>query len=355
MLWLLGPAACEPAGAPGAPTTQRWAVEPLVAADQVGLPGADVVAPSVLVTDSAGSPARQVRVAFTVRSGDGSVGAAEARTDADGRAWAVQWTLGQRLGLQQVRVSLVDEPLVRIDFNATAIPLHGPLRMDGQCAAPDSLDPVAWTLPKSAARVAVRQPLTVVAIGSSSTVGVGASVPDSAYPALLARHLARLYPASPVTVYNAGRGAQDLAQLQARFASDVASRSPQLVILQTGSVDAMNGADPDAFEARLRDAVASLQGLGADVVLLDSQRYPGVGESAGYRTIQARMRRVADDLGLPLVRRYELMTWWLQSGTYAYSQVLSADQLHPSDLTYSCTARQLAEGVARAVVRSSAP
>jgi len=89
------------------------------------------------------------------------------------------------------------------------------------------------------------------------------------------------------------------------------------------------------------------------VILLDSQRYPGLGESATYRAFQTTMRRVADERGVPLVRRYQFMSHWIENGIYTYAQALSSDVFHPSDLTYSCTARSLAEGIAGAVRRAS--
>ncbi|MFN8722727.1 MAG: OpgC domain-containing protein [Rhodospirillales bacterium] len=55
------------------------------------------------------------------------------------------------------------------------------------------------TLPRTCAAVAAGQPLVVVAIGSSSTAGAGATAPERAYPAQLeAAHLRRLSPRVPV-------------------------------------------------------------------------------------------------------------------------------------------------------------
>jgi acyl-CoA thioesterase I len=351
---LLALAGCAgDAVAPWSPPTQapHWVLVATGPGAVAALPGSEAPAPTVTVTDVNGYLAPNIAVRFTVEDGGGSIAVTEVVADSFGVATAGRWQLGAALGVQRVRAEVADEPAATTDFVTTAIPAQGPLRSDARCAMPDSLFPAGWTLPRTAERLARRQPLTVVAIGSSSTVGVGATVPDSTYPALLARHLRALYPASDITVYNAGRGAQQLDQLQARFAADVGSREPQLVVLQTGTVDAINGVAPQAFEARLRDAVTALGDLGAEVVLLDSQRYPGFGEGTSYRAFQAAMRRVANERGLPLVRRYDLMSHWVERGIYTYPQILGTDAFHPGDLTYSCTGRYLAEGFAGAVRR----
>ena len=312
---LMALAACGDAAAPAAPAAPpRFILWSVVPREQVGLAGADATPPVVVATDSSGNLAANVTVRFTVRDGEGNIESPQVIADGTGHASAGRWVLGPGLGLQRVRAEVVGEPESAIEFITTAIPVEGPMRFDGRCSPPDSLLPLGWSLPKTAERLARREPLTVVAIGSSSTQGIGASVPDSAYPALLARHLHRLYPASAVTVYNAGRSSQQLDQLQARFESDVFARDTQLVILQTGTIDARNGVPLATVEARLRDAIDTIQAAGAEVILLDSQRYPGFGESTTYRAFQVTMRRVAEERGIPLVRRYVLLSHWIETG-----------------------------------------
>jgi hypothetical protein len=51
-------------------------------------------------------------------------------------------------------------------------------------------------------------PILVLAIGSSSKQGVGASSPAASYPALLQLALSRRFPEADVDVINAGKGAE---------------------------------------------------------------------------------------------------------------------------------------------------
>lgn len=332
-------------GSPDAPTRPRWTLTAAAPSAQVGLAGGEVTPPTVEVRDSSGNRVAGIPVRFGVEQGGGRIDVERTTTDLNGQASARYWVLGSTLGLQRVRAQVVGEPRASAVFDATAIPVAGPLDSDARCPQPDSLRPSSWQLARTSGRVAGRLPLAVVAIGSSSTVGIGASIADSAYPALLQRHLRRLFPASAATVHNAGREGERLDQLQARIARDVAARAPHLVVLQTGTIDAIQRVDPDVFARQLRDVLDQLAATGADVVMLDSQRYPDVGESASYRAMQQLMRQVAAERGVPLVRRYDVMTYWVTGRIYTYPQVLAPDLFHPSDLTYSCTARALSEGI----------
>lgn len=314
--------------------------------DRAGIAAADGYAPAVRVTDATGAPIARVRVSFSVVSGDGHLAAGQAVTNAAGVASAGRWSLGGALGVQQARAFIGDSIATR--FRVTAVPATGPLNMDGRCPASDSVRPTGWVLPRLTARVAAREPLTIVAIGSSSTAGHGASTADSSYPSLLRRHLVRAFPASAITVRNQGIGGQSLPSLQARFANDVLAASPHLVVLQTGTIDAQGSVPLATFVAQLHAAIDQLLGAGTDVVLMDSQWYPG-GEYQRYRDFQVAMATVASTRGIPIVRRYAWMAEVRASGTYTAAQLLASDGFHTSDLTYSCTARLLAEGIVGAV------
>jgi hypothetical protein len=72
----------------------------------------------VRVTDSSGSPARQVDVAWSVLDGDGSVTSAVTRTDGQGRA-EVQWVLGPTKGEQRVSATAAQHGSVTFQATGT--------------------------------------------------------------------------------------------------------------------------------------------------------------------------------------------------------------------------------------------
>lgn len=148
---------------------------------------------------------------------------------------------------------------------------------------------------------------------------------------------------------NAGVGGHSLDTLRVRFAREVFPQRPQLVILQTGTIDYLFGLSPETFAPKLRAAIADLLDAGVDVVLLDSQWYPGGGEDARYRAFQQVIAAEGAARGVPVVRRYAWMADMDARRIYTPQQMLATDLFHPSDLAYSCTGRMVAEGLVRTV------
>src|SRR5580658_8021225 len=84
-------------------------------------------------------------------------------------------------------------------------------------------------------RLTSGKPLTIVAIGSSSTAGAGASSPDASYPSRLAAELKQRFPAQAITVLNRGVNGEETDNMMARFSTDVIAAHPQLVLWQVGT------------------------------------------------------------------------------------------------------------------------
>ena len=84
----------------------------------------------------------------------------------------------------------------------------------------------AQPLSRVAERLADGRPVKIVAFGSSSTEGAGASKPSASYPSRLAEELARWFPDNQITVLNRGVGGNDAADMLARLDSDVIAERP---------------------------------------------------------------------------------------------------------------------------------
>src|SRR5690242_5713406 len=103
------------------------------------------------------------------------------------------------------------------------------------CSAPADLVRLVNPLKRVAQRIAGGQSLTIVAIGSSSTFGAGASSSDRSYPSRLAVELQTAYPKMSITVLNRGVNGEESKDMLARFDRDVFAHNPDLVIWQVGS------------------------------------------------------------------------------------------------------------------------
>src|SRR3981189_2355531 len=85
------------------------------------------------------------------------------------------------------------------------------------CKAPNELIRLTQPLTHTAQRLANFELLTIVAIGSSSTAGAGASSPAASYPSRLAAELKEQFPGHPITVINRGVNGEEARALPARF------------------------------------------------------------------------------------------------------------------------------------------
>src|SRR5262249_51723101 len=91
--------------------------------------------------------------------------------------------------------------------------------------------------------------LTVAVVGTGSSILAGPDGPRSAYPARLEAALHQRLPTvavKVVTLVRTRQTADDLAQGMAKLLVD---EKPDLVIWQTGTVDAIRRTDPDTFQS----------------------------------------------------------------------------------------------------------
>src|SRR6185436_14960435 len=136
------------------------------------------------------------------------------------------------------------------------------------------------SLPHVAGKLVAGKPVVIVAFGSSSTAGYGASSPDFNYPNRLAAQLRRQYPTADITVINAGVGGEDAPEMMKRLQKEVIDVHPDLVIWQVGTNAVLRNLDPAETARMVEDGVARIQAAGADLVLVDPQYSPAVNAKA---------------------------------------------------------------------------
>ncbi|HEX4994497.1 MAG TPA: SGNH/GDSL hydrolase family protein [Methylomirabilota bacterium] len=217
-----------------------------------------------------------------------------------------------------------------------------------RCAAPDELTRFRVALPNTTRAIRQGRALVIVAIGSSSTEGVGASDPAHAYPAVLAEELRRRWPRLEVTVINKGVSGEMISEVLPRFERDVLPYRPQLVIWQTGSHAALGAADVEAYAAAVREGIGRLKAARMDVVLMDPQFAPRVLARPIHARVVDSIGMAARDMKVAVFRRFAVMQHWVSSGQYKMDDVVSRDGLHLNDLSYGCIARLLADSLATA-------
>jgi acyl-CoA thioesterase I len=183
----------------------------------------------------------------------------------------------------------------------------------------------------------------VLAIGSSSTVGIGASSAIANYPARLEGELEKIFPDVEIEVVNRGVSGEVAAGAAERMRNTVAEVDPDIVIWQVGTNDALARIDVDTFAASLDETVLWLKSHKIDLVLVDPQYTAAMARDDYYGRIIKAIEDVARKDRVPLVRRYEAMRYL--AGERKARGYLATDQFHLNDLGYRC----MAEHVARAI------
>ncbi|WP_298352575.1 GDSL-type esterase/lipase family protein [Rhodoblastus sp.] len=187
----------------------------------------------------------------------------------------------------------------------------------------------------------------IVAIGSSSTEGVGASSPAENYPSQLREMLAKALPAEAIEVVNLGVGGETAAETAARLREEIPRLHPDLVLWQVGANDGITGVPPEKYEATLRDALDFLKKTDTDVVLVGMQWTRRLAALPNYLPIRDVTARVARDAGVALVSRYDAMRQY--GGAAGREEFTGPDHLHLNDKGYRCLAEQIAVTLSHAI------
>lgn len=216
-----------------------------------------------------------------------------------------------------------------------------------RCKAPAEVTTLTAPLAHTAQRLAEGKSLTIVALGSSSTYGTGASKPEYAYPHRLAALLQARFPTAQITVANRGVGGEIGDGTAERIARDVLPDKPDLVIWQVGTNDVLDDLDPEEPMKAVRAGIAQMKRAGADVILMDMQYAPAVLAHSQYREMEIALWTTARVTGVPLFRRFALMRDWAESGNMKMSVMVGPDHLHMTDASYDCLARQLTASIVR--------
>jgi len=219
------------------------------------------------------------------------------------------------------------------------------------CNAPQDLIRLANPLPRVAKKLSTGQPITVVAIGSSSTAGAGASSPTSNYPSRLAIELQQHFPKMSISVLNRGVGGEEIADMLERFDSAVIAANPDLVLWQLGTNSVIRGHRLGDHGALIRAGIAKIRAAGADVVLIDPQFAPKVIAKPDAEAMVALISATAKREDVDLFRRFEVMRHWRDVDHLAFETFVSPDGLHMNDWSYACMAKGLGNAIAEAAQR----
>jgi lysophospholipase L1-like esterase len=219
------------------------------------------------------------------------------------------------------------------------------------CSAPAEFSRFDRPLVRTMRRLANDEPLTIVAIGSSSTAGAGASSAAASYPNRLAVELQQRFPGRDITVLNRGVNGEETDQMMARFSADVMAAHPQLVLWQVGTNSVLRDRSLEAHWVQLQQGVEQLKAADADVVLIDPQFAPAVNAKSETADMVEQIALAAKEENVDLFQRFAVMRNWYEVQHLPFAAFVSPDQLHMNDWSYGCLAKLLGEAIAEAASR----
>jgi acyl-CoA thioesterase-1 len=222
------------------------------------------------------------------------------------------------------------------------------------CTAPKELTRLTHPLARTAQRLANAEPLTIVAIGSSSTFGAGASSREKSYPSQLQTYLQARFPHSRITVINRGVNGEEAREMLARFGDSVVKQNPDLVIWQVGTNSVLRDRDIMPTSRLISQGVAQLKALGVDVVMIDPQYAPRVLAKPDAQHMVDVISAAAKQADVDLVQRFDIMRYWYDHEHMQFADFISPDNLHMNDWSYACLARLIGGSISEAAQRNIA-
>ncbi|MBO0763210.1 MAG: SGNH/GDSL hydrolase family protein [Hyphomicrobiaceae bacterium] len=200
--------------------------------------------------------------------------------------------------------------------------------------------------------VHAKREVKLLAIGSSSTAGVGASSPAATYVAKLETDLEGSLKGLDFVVVGRGLSGEEAQGAADRMKREVAQAHPDLVVWQVGTNDAIRHVGIDRFKQCLKSTLAWLTDQRIDVVLVDPQYGDALARDDYVERVVAAIAEVARESRVLLVDRFESMRELAhQHGDRFY---LSSDNLHLNDTGHRCMAEQLTRSIVAGLLAADA-
>jgi lysophospholipase L1-like esterase len=230
----------------------------------------------------------------------------------------------------------------------------GPVRAEhpAECRVAENLLESSFRLPQVAHALAQKR-LTVLVVGAGSSQLPGSNGVANAYPGRLQAALAQQLPGVDLKVATDVKAKRTAAEMVKALPALLSANKPDLLIWQTGTVDAMLSVDPDQFSQALDSGINIAHSAGADVVLINAQYSPRTESMIALGTYAEDMRWVALQHEIPLFDRFSMMKLWAGLGTFdLYS---ATKKLDIAERVHDCIGILLADLVVTAAKPEELP
>jgi lysophospholipase L1-like esterase len=218
------------------------------------------------------------------------------------------------------------------------------------CAPPGTSTATESPLPNVAVALQRRKRIKILAIGAASTAGMGNV--RGGYQALMKKMIKDAAKGVEVEIVNRGVSGELAAQAAQRLKVQVGLTTPDLVLWQVGTNDALSYVAVERVDHVVTETVRWLKEHQVDVVLVGLQYVSGVERDAHYQAIRAALRRIAQEENVIIVRRYEAMEL-LERAQRAEPGPF--DEFANSESSYNCMAQYVARAISVALFGRNLP
>jgi hypothetical protein len=135
---------------------------------------------------------------------------------------------------------------------------------------------------------------------------------------------------------------------------EFARKPADLVLWQTGTVEAARGLEVDEMVEALHGGLDLVKAAGGDAVLIDPQFSRFLRANANVDAYREALRLVAAAHGVPLFRRYELMRYWAENDTVDLERAPRNLRTSVTDQLNDCLAQAMAMLLRKAVAEARA-
>jgi len=219
------------------------------------------------------------------------------------------------------------------------------------CSAPAELTKFNRPLARTARLLSAGKPITIVALGSSSTAGAGASSPAATYPSRLEADLKQAFPLGNIHVLNRGINGVEVRDVLEKLDQGMSADKPDLVLWQLGTNSLLRDRALADSSERIGQGLAKLKKTGVDAILINPQYAPKVIAKPEVGHMVELIAKFAQQANINVFDRYAVMKYWRVSQNIPFGEFLSPDELHMNDWSYACTAKLLANAIKEAATR----
>jgi hypothetical protein len=221
-----------------------------------------------------------------------------------------------------------------------------------QCRSAETQVGTSFPLVRAAKAVSGKR-LTVLVLGAGSSALPGPDGAQKAYPARLKAALESGLPGVAVTLALDVQARRTAEEMVRALPAALGKERPQLVIWQTGTVDAMHSVEADQFNQALEQGISMSRAAGADPVLMNAQYSPRTESMIALGTYADLMRRVAVQQEVPLFDRFAVMKMWADLGVFDF--YAKTKKLDTAEHVHDCIGRLLGDLVIESIKQVGPP